>query len=290
VAACLGVGLIPRAAAANPAALVVAKKNKGITPTIAAEQRKPVQERARDMRVSGDAAGAGRFLADEAVRLKDPVLFVDSADAFKTAAEESRDIGMVETAIEQANVANDMLLFLGDDRAAKSWQPVASDHRQSLVSRVDDLLSECTALIAEIEAEQAEPEPEPEPEEPERGLKPGMGMIIGGSAAVAIGVAGLGAGVAGIAIGASAQSNVNDPTVYGKEFDEYEAKGKRGNILAFVGLPLAAVGIGAGAALLVLGLKKKRAAGEPEEESVVRSLRVAPALGRYGGLVMSGRF
>jgi hypothetical protein len=287
VATCVGLALVPlQHAQASPPAVVFAKTH-GVTPTSAAQARKPVQERARDLRVSGDLPGAGQFLSDEGARLKDPVLFVDAADAFKAAAERDRDMAMARTAMEQAATANDMLLFLGDDRAARSWQPVADDHRQSLLSRVDALISECTALIAEIEAEQATPEPEPEPELKERGLEPGMGLIIGGSAALVIGVAGLGLGATGLAIGAGAQRNVDDPTVYGDEFDEFDAKGKQGNLLAFIGLPLAAVGIGAGTALLVLGVKKRRAAGAREQESVARSLRVAPAL---GGLVMSGRF
>lgn len=275
---------MPNLAVAAPTAFVAPK---GVSPTLAAEERKPVQEKARSMRMSGQSEAAGDYLSEEAIRLRDPVLFLDAADAYKAAGEETREIPIVEEGMEQARVANDILQFLDDDRASKKWKPVSDDHRGALLSRADTLIAECEILIDEIRAEQAAPAEEPVEEEKQRGTKPGQIMIIAGAGLAGIGVAGLGLGAAGLGIGASAQSNVNDPTVYGQEFDEFDTKGKRGNLLAYVGFPIAAVGLGAGVALIVLGLKKKKAAGGTSEDSFARSIRVAPS---GPGMVLTGRF
>lgn len=244
------------------------------------------------MRMSGNAAAAGDYLAEEAVRLKDPVLFLDAADAYKLAGEEARDVAPVQKAMEQALVANDMLSFLADDRASNRWQPVSADHREALLSRTDTLIAQCEILIDEINAEQAAPAEEPVEEQKKRSGK-GIGLIAAGAGLGVVGLAGLGLGVAGLGIGSNAQTQVDDSTVYGPDFDTWDEKGKRGNLLAYVGLPLAAIGLGGGIALIILGVKKRRAAGDDpdtpldEEDSFARSLRVSPST---GGAVLSGRF
>jgi len=110
-------------------------------------------------------------------------------------------------------------------------------------------------------------------------------MVIGGAVLTALGVAGLGVGVAGLVIGKINQNNVEDPTVYGAEYDDFEEKGKRGNMLAWVGLPAGAVLAAVGITLIAIGLKRGT---KPDEKPVAR---VQPAVARgFGGLVFTGRF
>lgn len=279
-----------RARASTPGPVIFAA-GKGVTPTTAAAARKVPQDEARTLRMSGNHSAAASYLADEAVRLKDPVLFLDAADAYKAAGEEAGEIEPIQTAKEQVLVAIDMLEFLGDDRASKQWQPVTDDHRSALLSRAEGLLAQCDAAIEQITAAQAAPVEEPVEEDKRSGN--GMGLIVAGAGLGVVGLAGLGLGVAGLGIGANAQSEVDDPRIYGREFDTWDAKGRRGNLFAYVGLPVAAVGLGAGIALIVLGLKKRKLAGAQEAEPVdegdglAKHLRISPTT---NGLVVSGRF
>jgi hypothetical protein len=261
---------------------IPARAAEGVTPTLAAESRKPVQEQARGLRVSGQHSAAGDLLARKAVELKDPVLFLDAAEAYNDAGKADRSLDLVHKAIEHASTAGDILHFLGDDRASATYKPVSDDHRQALLSRVDDVLAASHVLLAEIESP-TEPTTT-EPADEDRRAKPGRVAIIAGAAAAGVGVLGLGLGAAGLGIGANAQSSVDEPTVYGEEYDEWDAKGRRGNVLAFVGLPLAALGLGAGIALIAIGLKKRKAGASADAAA---RLQVAPS---PGGLVFSGRF
>jgi hypothetical protein len=277
--------------ASVPRAVVFAAK-KGITPTTAAAARKTPQEEARTLRMSGNHSAAAGYLADEAVRLKDPVLFLDSADAYKTTGEEAREIESVQKAREQALIATDMLEFLGDDRASQQWQPVSGDHREALLSRAATLVAQCEILVDEITAEQGAPVEAPV-EKKERRPGKGMGLIIAGAGLGVVGLAGLGLGIAGLGIGSNAQSEVDDPRVYGPDYDVWDEKGKRANKMAYIGLPLAAVGLGGGIALIVLGLKKRKSAGAEEEapldegDGFAKRLRISPST---NGFVLSGRF
>jgi hypothetical protein len=243
-------------------------------PDQAAGERKPVEERARDMRVSGEHAAAAAYLAEEAARLRDPVLFLDAAEAYKAAADASRDPAQVALAVEQAKIAADMLHFLGDDRAGGAWRPVSDSHRESLLSRVGLLLAECEALASEIESGPVEPAAPVEKKRRGR-AKPGTGLLIGGGVAAAIGLGGAVLGGIGLGKGAKAQDTVEDPTVYGAEYDVWDDYGRDMNTLAYIGLPLAAVGLGAGTALIVLGMKKRRQASGSPEPTTAR-LRVFP--------------
>ncbi|MCB9755667.1 MAG: hypothetical protein H6713_37530 [Myxococcales bacterium] len=276
------------------AAYLLAKKKKSkkaeptLTPEKAESQRNIVRDKAKARQDAGDQAGAAEALSDEAHKLGDPVLFVDAAETYKIAGDEARSIELVEQGIEEARIGLDILYFLLGERADKGHQYLAEDDVSTQIDRARDIITSAEALIGEIEAEQnAEPEPEPEPEKKPRD---GKGMIIAGAVLTGVGVAGLGVMGAGVGMGASAQGQVNDPTVYGTTFDEVDRKGKLGNTLAFVGVGVGVVGLAAGVTLLALGLKKRKQSGASAEEETAR-VRVVPAFnGQQGGLVLTGRF
>jgi len=257
-----------------------------LTAAQAEEARAPIRDRAEEMSESPGAAGS--MLAEEARALGDPVLFIEAADAYKTAGAEERDIETVESAIEEAKLALDILYFLEDPRADPNWEIVAEIEVTDLISRARTLIDDSEALIEEIEAEQAPP-----PEEEADGKrapwpKDGRGFIAAGSLMTVVGVAGLGMMGAGLGMGSSAQKEVEDPNVTDDDFEEADAKGKRANLISYAGLGVAAVGLISGTALLVIGVKKRKAYRADNDESTVR---LTPAIGpAMTGLTLSGRF
>jgi hypothetical protein len=281
---------VPAAAAQGrqplPEAFLVKPPKNAITPEKADEARFSVQGAARSKRDSGDLEGAALHLSSEAARLKDPLLYVESGESYLEHARNERNIPTVDDAKHQALIALDMLHFLQSGDASEAWRPVSDGHLPGLISRAEAILSDGDVLIAEIEAEIEAANAPPPVEEKKR--RPGLGLMIGGGVAVAVGAAGAGIGVAGLAIGSRSQSDVEDPLVYETEHRAAEASGAKGNLMAAVGLPLAAVGLGVGIALIVVGKKKRDAArGGDEEASVV----VLPALSpSYSGLGLSARF
>jgi hypothetical protein len=119
---------------------------------------------------------------------------------------------------------------------------------------------------------------------------PGQGLVIGGSVLAGLGVAGLGVMVAGMVIG-SQNDDISDlPTNDLDTRADRFRMGRLGNALAIGGGVGGAVLLGTGVALLVVGLKKKRAAGQEETAiTVVPTLDVTQAATQVGiGLV--GRF
>ena len=127
--------------------------------------------------------------------------------------------------------------------------------------------------------------PKPEPED--EGPKPGTGLIAGGAASIVIGLGSVGLMGAGLAIGASTQREAEalDLPAQNAELDRLDRKGANANIMAYVGGALAAVGVGVGIGLLIVGVKKRKAAGEPAEEQA--SMMIVP---HRIGLGLVGRF
>ena len=277
-----------------------------ITPESANEARFGVEQQGKQLIDSGSPGEAAELYWTEGVRLKDPVLILDSAEALRDQAAAERSIPGAEAAIERVAPALDMLYFLRDGAGSASWQPLAAEHLPTVITRAEALVSDAKALIAAIEDEQrraAEAAAAPvEPEKSSRGpAKPGTGLIAAGSAAAVLGLGGAGLGVAGLLIGNQAQADVEDPLVYEPEHSAAEARGQNANVLAGVGFAVAGVGVGVGVALIVLGLKKRKRAGEgPDEGSGTEAdadVAVVPILfgdgsGRSqgGGLGVVGRF
>jgi hypothetical protein len=118
-------------------------------------------------------------------------------------------------------------------------------------------------------------------------------MRIAGAGLMGLGAAGVGVGVAGLVIGGINQRHVDDPAVYGAEFDQYDVKGRRGNVLAIAGFAVGGAALAAGVTLFVLGQRRgKQGAAAPSDDSSTararsRSLVLVPT-GR--GLAVAGRF
>jgi hypothetical protein len=260
-----------------------------ITPDSANSARFGVEQQGKQLTDSGGFAEAAELYWSEGVRLKDPVLILDSAEALRDQAAAERSIELANAAIERVAPALDMLHYLRDGSVSAAWQPVAPEYVDTVIKRAESLITDAQTLIATIEEEQrkaAEAAAAPvETDEPKRRkAKPGTGLIAAGSASLVIGLGAAGLGAAGLVLGAQAQSDVEDPLVYEPEQSAAEARGQNANVLAGVGFALAGVGVTVGAALIVVGVKKRKRAGSAE------TALIPVWLERGAGLGVVGRF
>ncbi|MFO7567518.1 MAG: hypothetical protein R6X02_33045 [Enhygromyxa sp.] len=237
-----------------------------ITPDSANSARFGVEQEGKQLSDRGEFQEAAELYWREGVRLKDPVLIIDSAEALRDQAAAERSLDVAGSALERIAPALDMLYFLREGSSSAAWQPIAPEYLGTVIARAEALATDVEALIAAIEDELRAPVAEAdagEPNKQKRGpARPGTVLIAAGGGALALGLGGAGLGVAGLALGARAQSEVEDPLVYEPEHSAAEERGKRANVLAGVGLAVAGVGIGAGVALIMLGLKKRKQADE----------------------------
>lgn len=152
-------------------------------------------------------------------------------------------------------------------------------------AKIEDILAELAA------AEQPDPEPEVEPDvEPDgndpvmTNDKPGQGLVIGGAVMLGVGAAGVGLMVGGLVGGGSAQKAFDASVPDSAERDSIEKRGKTMNILAITGGVVGGVFLGAGVALLIIGLKKNK-------EARLNNVMLLPDVGpEYAGFGLSGRF
>jgi hypothetical protein len=265
-----------------------------ITPDSANSARFGVEQQGKQLTDGGSFEEAAELYWTEGVRLKDPVLIVDSAEAFRDQAAAERSIDAARKAIERVAPALDMLYYLRDGSPSAAWQPVASEHLATVISRAEALITDAETLIAAIEEEQrkaaeaATVSSDSEQPKRERGkAKPGTILIAAGSAVTVVGLGLAGLGAVGLARGATAQSEVEDPLIYEPEHGAAEDRGKQANVLAGVGFALAGVGVGAGVALIVLGLKKRKQAGSA---GAAEATLMPVWLGDGAGLGVAGRF
>ncbi|MEX1367385.1 MAG: hypothetical protein AB1Z98_29935 [Nannocystaceae bacterium] len=283
----MGSTAIPVTAQAGtvPLPLLVKKKKRknknAFTPEQAADRRMPVQDQGRQMIEAGELTAA-TILFDGAARTQgDPVLFLDAADAYLELATTERDIASAETAKLRAQTAQDILYFHRDPEASDpDYRLVTDSEITGLLSRAEILIERADTMVEEIETElegleAAEPAPARKPGN-------GRGLRIAGLGLTGLGVAGLGVGVAGLVIGRINQNRVDDPTVYGSTFDDFDAKGRRGNVIAGVGLAVGGVAIAAGVTMFIIGRNRGERAGSSSE-----SVALVPT-GR--GVALVGRF
>lgn len=293
VAVAVAVSTVPIAAQAHgPSLLLLLAKPKaknGLSPEQATDRRMPIQDQGRQMIEAGELTAA-TILFDGAAEVDgDPVLFLDSADVFLQIATEQRDIAAAETAKLRVASAEDVLYFHLDSASDPNIRLVTDGEITGLLARASQTRDKADALIAEIEAEQsnvAVPEAGPT-------KRPGngRGLRIAGAGLMGLGVAGLGVGVAGLVIGGINQGKVDDPTVYGNAFDEFDAKGRRGNTIAVVGFVVGGVALAAGTALFIVGRKRGKKAGSAPADSPPAAEDPSVALVPSGrGLALVGRF
>ena len=206
-------------------------------------------------------------------------LLLNLARAHRRAFEVDKDITHLRTALE---------IYRRLERLALE----DSDERAEAVEAIPEL----EAQIAEVEAavpEPVEPGPsepgpsEPGPSEPKPARPGGTGLVIGGSVAIGLGVAGLGLMTYGLLAGQKAESDgvaLGGTAWTQTQVDAIDRRGKQANTLAIVGGVVGGVGVAAGAALIVLGVKKKRATGSTQ----ARALPYGSPRG--GGLVVEVSF
>lgn len=265
-----------------------------LSPDEAEEARESARTDAAGDMESGNFSGAGYTLDVAAGEMGDPVLFLEAADAYISQAEADRSTEMAETAINRAQIALDILYFLadGDQYGATRYHVLAEEDIDGKIGRAKGTVSKAEALIEEIEAEQAAAEAEPEgpKEEPKetKPIKPGTGLIIGGSVSLVVGLGGIGMMAAYLAVGGGVQSQVDalDPAneMDVAEYDRLDAQGKQTNILAGVGAGIGGVGLILGGVLIGLGAKKMKEGGGGKEKA---SALVIPTT---NGLAVVGKF
>lgn len=255
------------------------KKKDGVTPAQAAEKRVPVQQTAQALLDSGEPAQAGLEFDRNAAVQGDPVLYLDAGDAYLEAAKADADPAMAEAAIERAHIALDILYFHLDSAADKDFRLVEASEVPALISRADELIETAEGVIEELAAA-ADPVGPTDTAPKKKG--DGKVMIISGIGLASVGGALAVMGVAGLAIGAVNQSRADKDTVYGTEYDDVETRGKRGNLIAGVGLGLGGALVAGGLVLYFLGKKRKKRAAEDD-----KVVRVLPTL---NGMAVTGRF
>lgn len=298
MAACLGlpgIGLSANTAQASAAAKGKKRKKPSFDVDAHVERRETVQTSARSSADAGDLGGAATELATAAAEGGDPVLYLDAAEVMLRSAREDRDIEIAESSRDPARVALDILHFLNDEHADPDWKVADPYPADSLIDRAESHLQAVDELIAEIEAEQAaalatdENDATDKKKKKKREVKPGTGLIAAGGALAGVGLGGVVVMSLGIVRGKDAQSEVEaiGPVMPGdpdyEAFQDADQRGKSANTLAIAGAVVTGVGIIAGATLIGIGIKKRKA-GKQEETA---KIWISPTA---GGLVLGGRF
>src|SRR5690606_6046948 len=151
--------------------------------------------------------------------------------------------------------------------------------------KIEDILAELAAKEAEADKE-PEPEPDPEPVPDVEPLpvgddKPGRGLVIGGAVMLGVGAGGIGLMLGGVVGGLRAQTNFDTTEPGTTEHEDARKRGKTMNALAITGGVVAPIFIGAGVALLIIGLRKNK-------EARGSAMMVVPEAGpNYAGVGLS---
>lgn len=227
----------------------------------------------------------------------DPELFLAAAQLAFDEAEQARDPELAQEAAGLASIARDISLYLSEDQnyAATDWRPVTLERAAELAELARSLAGEAEQLAetivaeraaAEAEANRRDDEADVEPERRER--RPGTGLIAGGSVALTLGLGGVGMIGAGVALGQARQRDA-DALMPG-DFDglaELDRQGAQANTIVYAGIGVATVGLAVGVALIVVGVKKRKAGAGSDASA----LRVGGWIDHQtGGLVVGGRF
>jgi hypothetical protein len=232
---------------------------------------------------AGDAwAKAVRLLPEDKKNGSTRQTLVNLAlDAYLRAYRAKDDRAFVDAA---KTLLDDYEASLQEAKGTVELTPEIADAKQ----KIDDALADIKAKEEEAARLAAEankdPEPEPEPEpEPDKGMKPGTGLIIGGAVLLGLGAGGIGLAVGGAVGSNNSQKEYDSLTPGTPERTAAQKKGETMNALAITGAVIAPLFIGAGVALLILGIKKnKKTAG---------NAMLVPTFGPdYAGVGFTGRF
>ena len=111
----------------------------------------------------------------------------------------------------------------------------------------------------------------------------GKGRIVAGSVMVGLGISGAAIAGTGLILGRQAQSKIDDPTIYGPTWEDWDRKGNNANVIAYVGAGVAGLGLAVGIPLLVSGTRAKRRSRQDSRAA----FQLIP---RLDGVTLTGRF
>jgi hypothetical protein len=240
---------------------------KGHSPEDAAAKRAQIEAG-----LAQDPRAAVEALRSSGEELGDPELFLLAATRARDEARSSRDAALALEAESLALIAQDIGSYLADadNYDATDWRPISRDRAPELATEAGNLADQAHTLAEEIETERAAAAAAAERDrlagqrdEPKRERQPGTGLIIGGSVALVLGVGGVGLLGAGVAMGQARQREAEglDLPAELARLDELDRQGATSNTLAIAGGVVAGVGVAVGVALIVVGVKKRKAAG-----------------------------
>ena len=264
-------------------------------------KREAIRAAAKSDADAGNFADAAKTLEDNGAILGDPVVFLEAADLRLQAAEKDRDIDQAEMAIESSRIAADISGYyetVAAGSAESAWLVIDPSTAGELSSRADDTIARAEKLIEDIENEEENteavatgPTDKPKRERKKRGKAgPGTGLLAAGSGMLVVGAAGLSMTIAGVVISGRKQDEVEKLSLPmdQAEVDKLDKEGNRANNIAIAGAVVAAVGVGVGIPLVVIGVKRRKAAKAAPASA---TLRLSPRVSRSSaGLSLSGRF
>ncbi len=305
----------PAAADAEPAGPL-------LTPESAETKRQAIRDAAKGDLESGDLEAAADTLAKNAAELGDPITMLEAGEAGLTHADKVRSKDAAETALERTRTALDILEFyaaVDAGQATSDWLVVAPSEISGHIDRANSQIEKAEELIAAIDAENesvaatdGDGKGKAKKKKRKRGeAKPGTVMIAAGSIFTAIGITGIPMVAAGLAISSNKQKEVEKLQPGDPKIRELDKEGSKGNLLAYLGAGFAAGGLAIGLPLLILGIKKRKKAGDRPPSAAHlgeagrglaraeggrrgrtnHELSVAPMFGGAGnGLLLRGRF
>lgn len=252
-------------------------RNATASPSKSAQSRTAVREAVDAL----PPLAAIERLAKEGYRLKDPALLLDSAERSLARSLDAPDVEALARARTLNLVALDMLFYLQSPRLKSTWAPFEAEELSMQLARAQNLLGRLEARVEEIRAQQAAARLAAKTPPP----RTGKGRISSGAVMITVGISGAALGLTGALLGRQAQKKIDDPSIYGATWDDWDTKGRNANLMSFAGAGAAVLGLAVGIPLLVSGTRaKRRASGS---ESAAASLRVVP---QPRGLSLMGRF
>lgn len=279
---------LPNTATASPLLDVVAGQffaGPKVTPDEAARKRAEAQVLGRQL-AAADPAGAGMHYDNRASEWGDPVLYLDAADAYLTAADKDGEMPMAEAGIERARIALDVLYFHLDSTADKDFRMVETSDVPDLIVRANAAVDRGERLLEDLARRgDGEVASADKPDKAKRERKPikTRPMFIAGAVVTSLGGALLGVGGVGLIVGSVNQKKAEDPATYGTGYDAVEDKGRRGNLIAGVGLGVGGALVLGGATMMIIAKIAEKRQGKAKEKNVSFS----PTL---NGATISGRF